>query len=110
MKQMGPQAPFELEEFDQSGAKGHQIQFKNLPFPVVPAWTVTKDQFVFGLSPKSVANHLSNLSASRSLADNELIKQALKQAQNPVIISYRDTKTEVQLLFSLLNQFMLWLL
>ena len=102
--QMGAQAPLKLDEFDLGGGKGYSVQFQDLPIPAIPSWVVTKDQFIVGQFPPMLTNHLANLQAGKSLADNALIKQAFLRDPKMVFLSYRDTKSEIQQWYSLIEQ------
>ncbi len=105
LEQLGPQAPVTLSEFTGRGVKGYRVQINNLPLPLSPSWAITKDQFVFGLSPQLVTAHLAAANAKTSLADNEAVKAALKRDPKCVLLSYRDPKPEVQGLFTMINMF-----
>jgi hypothetical protein len=100
----GPQAPFSILEFTARGEKGHRIQFNGLPIPVQPAWVLTKDQLVIGLTPQLVAAHLG-VSGTESLASNEYIKAGFEWSKQPISVSYSDPKAGLQMLYTLANTF-----
>lgn len=105
LQQMGPQAPVTLSEFTARGAKGYRVQINNLPLPVEPAWVVGQDQFVFAISPQLVSSHLAAAEGTKSLADNEDVKLALKRDPKAVMLSYRDPKPGIQNLYTLVRMF-----
>lgn len=105
LQQAGPQAPISLQDFTARGIKGYRVQINNLPVPVSPAWVVTKDQFVVGLTPQLVTAHLGAASAKTSFADNEDVKAAIKRDPKLLILTYRDPKPEIQSLYTLVNMF-----
>ncbi len=105
LQQMGPQAPVALHEFNARNVKGYRIQINNLPVPVAPAWVITKDSFVLGLSPQLVTAHLGAATAKTTLADHPDIKAALARNPKFSMISYRDPKPEIQGYYTLVNMF-----
>ncbi len=102
--QAGPQAPFTIQEFSARGEKGYRIQFQSLPLPVAPAWVVTKDQIVIGITPQVVTSHLSAANKT-TLADNDSIKAAFKWQPKPLFVSYSDPKPGLQGIYTLVNTF-----
>ncbi len=105
LKRMGPQAPASLHEFTARQVKGYRVQLNNLPVPVAPAWVITKDQFVLGVSPQLVTAHLTAASATTSLADNPDIQAAFKRNPKSVMVSYHDPRPDIQGLYTLFNMF-----
>lgn len=103
--QAGPQAPFSIQDFAFQGEKGYRIQFNNLPLPVSPAWIVTKDQFVLGLTPQLVGAHLTATKKS-SLADNESVKAAFQWQPKPSFVGYSDPKAGLKTIFQLINTYL----
>lgn len=103
LTQLGPQAPFSIQDFSARGEKGFRIQFNGLPIPVAPAWVLTKDQLVVGLTPQLVTSHLSG--AKTSLADNDAVKAAFQRNAKPSLVSYSDPKPGLQGLYTLVNTF-----
>ncbi|MEI8018098.1 MAG: DUF1559 domain-containing protein [Schlesneria sp.] len=105
LKRMGPQSPASLHEFTARQVKGYRVQLNNLPVPVAPAWVITKDQFVLGVSPQLVTAHLTSASATTSLADNPDIQAAFKRNPKSVMVSYHDPRPDIQGLYTLFNMF-----
>lgn len=105
LQQMGPQAPVSLQEFTARNVKGYRVQINNLPIPVAPAWVITKDEFVLGLSPQLVTSHLGASTAKTTLADHPDIKSALSRNPKSILVSFRDPKPEIQGYYTLINMF-----
>ena len=103
LQRMGPQAPASLHEFTARQVKGYRVQLNNLPVPVAPAWVITKDQFVLGVSPQLVTAHLT--AATTSLSDNPDIQAAFKRNPKSVMVSYHDPRPDIQGLYTLFNMF-----
>ncbi len=104
LAQLGPQAPFSVQEFSAKGEKGYRIQINNLPLPIAPTWVLTKDQIVIGLTPQLVTSHLA-AAGKTSLADNEWLKAAFKWQPKPAFVSYSDPKPGLQGVYTLVNTF-----
>jgi hypothetical protein len=105
LEAMGDQAPVSLHEFTSNKMTGYRVQINNMPIPVSPTWIVTRDQFVLGLTPQLVTAHLSTSAAANSMVKNEDAKAAFKREPKTVMFSYRDPKSEIQILYTLVNSF-----
>ena len=105
LQRMGPQARVSLHEFTARQVKGYRVQINNIPVPVAPAWVITKEHFVLGLSPQLVTAHLAAAAATTSLADNPDLQAAFKRNPKSVMVSYRDPRPEIQGLYTLFNMF-----
>ena len=105
LQRMGPQAPASLHEFTARQVKGYRVQLNNLPIPVAPAWVITKEHFVLGVSPQLVTAHLAAATATTSLADNPDVQAAFKRNSKSIVVSYHDPRPDIQGLYTMFNMF-----
>ncbi|WP_397569463.1 DUF1559 domain-containing protein [Schlesneria sp. T3-172] len=103
LRNIRPQAPASLQEFATRSARGYQVQLNNVVVPVTPAWVLTKDQLVFGLSPQLVTAHLAG--SNKSLSDNVEVKAAMQRSPKAIHLSYRDPKPEMEALYTVFDTF-----
>lgn len=103
--QFGPQAPVTLHDFTTRGETGYRLTINNLPLPIAPAWVLTKDQLIIGLTPQLVTSHLSATKSGKSLADHEVIQAAFKRTPKPISVSFADPKPGLQGLYTLVSTF-----
>ena len=103
LQQMGPQAPVSLTDFTAKNFNGFRVQINNLPIPIAPAWVMTKDEFVLGLSPQLVTSHLGASTAKTTLADHPDVKSAISRNPKSIMVSFRDPKPEIQGYYTLVN-------
>lgn len=104
LAQVGPQAPFSIQDFSSRGEKGYRIQFNGVPIPVSPTWVLTKEQFVIGLTPQLVISHLAS-AGKASLADNAALKAGFQWNPKPSLVSFTDPKANLQMVYALVNTF-----
>jgi hypothetical protein len=100
----GQRASFSVLDYETRGEKGYRIQFTGTPLPIAPAWVLTKDQLVIGVSPQVVSSHLA--AASRTtLADVPEVKAMFERNPKAVMVSYSDPKPGLQGLYTIVNSF-----
>ncbi len=102
--QVGPQAPFSIQDFSSRGEKGYRIQFNGVPVPVAPTWVLTKEQLIVGLTPQLVTGHLSSAGKS-SLAENAELKAGFQWNPKPSFVSFADPKANLRMVYALINTF-----
>ncbi len=74
------------------------------PFPMTPAWCVTDDWLVLGLSPQTVRGVMTRDnrdSAKDSLADVDEVRQMLARSDDPTTLTYVDTPKLARSLYPL---------
>ena len=104
LAQLGPHAPFSIQDFSSRGEKGYRLQFNGVPVPVAPTWVLTKEQFIVGLTPQLVTAHLAS-AGKASMADNAAVKAGFQWNPKPSFVSYSDPKAALQTVYALVNTF-----
>jgi hypothetical protein len=95
----GSQRAFAVRKTKAANRTISYIQVLANPMPVAPAWCLTDDSLIVGLSPQMVRAHLNRPAAEGSLADVEVVAQHLSTG-DVTGISYQNMPMVYQLLYS----------
>ena len=84
----------------------HEFYYLSVPdddMPIVPTWSVTRDEVVFGLFPQAVKSHLTRSQQDKSLADRPQVAKLLDHENGPVALTYVDSKKLIEIVYPLLQ-------
>ncbi|MHB1036923.1 MAG: DUF1559 family PulG-like putative transporter [Pirellulales bacterium] len=82
--------------------RGQEVCFLNVAgevFPVAPAWCLTDKELIVATYPQMIKAYLSREAGAKTLADVPAVANLLKTGQNPVMLSYQDTKAVFRLAY-----------
>ncbi len=95
-----------IRETEYEGQTIYAVNVVGEPFPFSPAWCVTDDWLVLGLTPQTVRGVMTRNSQNRaeeSLADVPEVRQLFDRAETPTSITYVDTPKLVRSLYPLVQ-------
>ncbi len=97
-------APF-APKIKQKKLGEHEINYVVVPdrFPLTPTWCITENELVFGLFPQSVKSHVLRASGEKSLADQPQVAKALAGQRGPMMLTYIDSRTLIEMFYSFIQ-------